>query len=194
MPKVLKNDNGFTLAELVIVIALIGALAALALGPLKGLWSSGKVSSAVSNIQKLQNEVNIYAGRNAGVVNTGTGGSDIIASMVSEGVIGINWNNSDGYTSSGACGTGGAVAHCNPWGSYYEITAVTPSVYTITLQNVPQGAAYNIATDFFNSADNDYTGDSTGIYWNGTPLTPGNTKSVPSSTTASALTIYFEAA
>ena len=193
MLKKINNEDGFTLAELVIVIALIGALAALALGPLKGLWSSGKVSAAVSNIQKLQNEVNIYAGRNDGMVNTGTGGNDIIASMVSQGVIGTNWNNSDGGALSGACGTGGVIAHCNPWGSYYAITAVSSSVYAISIQNVPEGAAYNMAADFFNSADNDYMGG-TGVYWNGTPLTPGNTKTVPSSTTTGTLKIYFEAA
>ena len=192
MLKTLKNDNGFTLAELVIVIALIGALAALALGPLKGLWSSGKVSSAVSNIQKLENEVNIYAGRNSGFVNAN--GTDIIGAMVAQGVIGTNWTNSDGDTGAGACGSGSGVAHCNPWGGYYSIDSLTSSVYTISLQDIPQNAAFNIATDFFNSADNDYTGSGTGIYWNGNGLTPGYIKStVPSSVTTGTLTIYFEA-
>jgi prepilin-type N-terminal cleavage/methylation domain-containing protein len=193
MLKKINSQDGFTLAELVIVIALIGALAALALGPLKGLWSAGKVSSAVSNIQRLENEVNIYAGHNAGMVNTN--GTDIIAAMVAQGVIGTNWTNSDGDTGSGACGSGGGVAHCNPWGGYYSIDSLTSSVYSISLQDVPQNAAFNIATDFFNSADNDYTGSGTGIYWNGSGLTPGYIKStVPSSATLGTLTIYFEAA
>ncbi|MCL4497351.1 MAG: prepilin-type N-terminal cleavage/methylation domain-containing protein [Deltaproteobacteria bacterium] len=193
MLKKINSQDGFTLAELVIVIALIGALAALALGPLKGLWSSGKVSSAVSNVQRLENEVNIYAGYNAGMVNTG--GTDIIAAMVAQGVIGTNWTNSDGDTGSGACGSGGGVAHCNPWGGYYSINSVASNVYTISLQDVPQNAAFNMATDFFNSANNDYTGSGTGIYWNGSGLTPGYIKStVPSSATLGTLTIYFEAA
>jgi prepilin-type N-terminal cleavage/methylation domain-containing protein len=193
MLKKINSQDGFTLAELVIVIALIGALAALALGPLKGLWSSGKVSASVSNIQRLENEVNIYAGHNAGTINAN--GTDLIAEMVAEGVIGTNWTNSDGDTGSGACGSGSGVAHCNPWGGYYSIDSLTSSVYTISLQNVPQSAAFNIATDFFNSADNDYTGSGTGIYWNGTGLTPGYIKStVPSSATLGTLTIYFEAA
>ena len=193
MLKKINSQDGFTLAELVIVIALIGALAALALGPLKGLWSAGKVSSAVSNIRKLENEVNIYAGHNAGMVNTN--GTDIIGAMVADGVIGTNWTNSDGDTGSGACGSGGGVAHCNPWGGYYSINSLTSSIYTISLQNVPQSGAFNIATDFFNSADNDYTGSGTGIYWNGSGLTPGYIKStVPSSATLGTLLIYFEAA
>ena len=188
-----SSQEGFTLAELVIVIALIGALAALALGPLKGLWSSGKVSSATSNIRQLENEVNIYAGHNAGMINTN--GTDLISAMVAQEVIGTNWTNSDGDTGSGACGSGSGVAHCNPWSGYYSINSLTSSVYTISLQEVPQTAAFNIATDFFNSADNDYTGSGTGIYWNGNALTPGYIKStVPSSAALGTLMIYFQAA
>jgi prepilin-type N-terminal cleavage/methylation domain-containing protein len=188
-----SSQEGFTLAELVIVIALIGALAALALGPLKGLWSSGKVSSATSNIRQLENEVNIYAGHNAGMINTN--GTDLISAMVAQEVIGTNWTNSDGDTGSGACGSGSGLAHCNPWGGYYSINSLTSSVYTISLQEVPQTAAFNIATDFFNSADNDYTGSGTGIYWNGNALTPGYIKStVPSSAALGTLMIYFPAA
>ena len=61
---ILKNDNGFTLAELVIVIALIGALAALALGPLKGLWSSSEISAVTQNISKLKSTCKQYAQMN----------------------------------------------------------------------------------------------------------------------------------
>jgi prepilin-type N-terminal cleavage/methylation domain-containing protein len=61
---IIKNDNGFTLAELVIVIALIGALAALALGPLKGLWSASEVSVVTQNISKLKSTCEQYAKMN----------------------------------------------------------------------------------------------------------------------------------
>jgi prepilin-type N-terminal cleavage/methylation domain-containing protein len=61
---IINNDKGFTLAELVIVIALIGALAALALGPLKGLWSSAEVSAVTRNIPKLKSACEQYAKMN----------------------------------------------------------------------------------------------------------------------------------
>ena len=61
---IIKNDNGFTLAELIIDIALIGALAALALGPLKGLWSASEVSVVTQNISKLKSTCEQYAKMN----------------------------------------------------------------------------------------------------------------------------------
>ena len=61
---IIKNNYGFTLAELVIVIALIGVLAALALGPLKGIWSSSEVSAVTQNISKLKSTCKQYAKMN----------------------------------------------------------------------------------------------------------------------------------
>ncbi|MCL4497350.1 MAG: prepilin-type N-terminal cleavage/methylation domain-containing protein [Deltaproteobacteria bacterium] len=83
---IIKNNDGFTLAELVIVIALIGALAALALGPLKGLWSSGKVSAITQNISKLKLTCEQYAQMNGYNFNGLTA-----EGLQNDGLLPTNW-------------------------------------------------------------------------------------------------------
>ena len=94
MLKKINNEDGFTLAELVIVIALIGILAALALGPLKGLWSSGKVSAITQNISKIKSECYLYAQMNGGSF------SGLSAqAMQTDGLLPANWTLISGYPS-----------------------------------------------------------------------------------------------
>lgn len=58
--KKLKNRKGFTLVELIIVIAILGILAAIVVPQFKGFTAKAKIGADKTNIKILQNAAETY--------------------------------------------------------------------------------------------------------------------------------------
>lgn len=56
----LKNKKGFTLVELIIVIAILGILTAIAVPKFSGFTTKAKTSADAANIKTIQNAVHVY--------------------------------------------------------------------------------------------------------------------------------------
>ncbi len=69
------RHNGFTLMELLIVIAIIALLSAVSLAALNGIRAKAKRSAAVQTLRTLGQAVEVYAGDNKGVYPGEAGGA-----------------------------------------------------------------------------------------------------------------------
>lgn len=62
--KMLRNKKGFTLIELIVVIAILGILAAIAIPRLSGFQDSAKGRANQSNLKTIQTAVRVYEADN----------------------------------------------------------------------------------------------------------------------------------
>ncbi len=67
-----RNKKGFTLIELVVVIAILGILAALAIPRFTGTRVSANTQTVISNLRSIESAVELYAAQN----NVGTAAVD----------------------------------------------------------------------------------------------------------------------
>ncbi|MAF20834.1 MAG: hypothetical protein CMI55_04100 [Parcubacteria group bacterium] len=89
----IKNNSGFTLLELLIVVFIIGLLAVLVLVNISNVRSKSRDSSRVADIQAIQNGLAMYETNNQAYpdslgVQTEITGSDLMSSaLIGDGVM-----------------------------------------------------------------------------------------------------------
>lgn len=67
-----RNQKGFTLIELIVVIAILGILAALAIPRLTGLQDNANRKTLVANLKMIDNAQQVYAAdKNVAIENVG---------------------------------------------------------------------------------------------------------------------------
>ena len=73
----MRKDKGFTLVELMIVVAIIAILAAIAIPMYTGYVKKAKISEAVTNIDAIKSAVVVYYQKNGAFPASGTTPSDL---------------------------------------------------------------------------------------------------------------------
>ncbi len=68
--KMMKGQKGFTLVELIVVIAILGILAALAVPKFIGTLENSRLKTHLGNIRTLESAVTVYQAENEGAIPT----------------------------------------------------------------------------------------------------------------------------
>src|SRR5450759_3813046 len=77
--KILKTKKGFTLIELMIVVAIIGILAAIAIPQFANLVSKSQEGRTKANLGTIRSALSIYYGDSEGWYPVGAGGMGVLA-------------------------------------------------------------------------------------------------------------------
>jgi prepilin-type N-terminal cleavage/methylation domain-containing protein len=144
----MKSRKGFTLIELMVVVLIVGILAAVAIPLMRGRIDSAKWSEAKSAMGTIATALRAYASEKGTVIATDVGASDFPK-------IGIELSDLDGtyftnaaYTMSGVTATNGvlnATILCTAANSTRATKPTAPATMTLTI-------ASGVAT-FSSSAD-----------------------------------------
>lgn len=86
----MSNKKGFTLIEILIVVAIIGILASVVVVGLGPAQKKGRDSRRVSDLRSVQNALELYYGKNGNYPVIGVGSWDEFAPLLVGAGIGIN--------------------------------------------------------------------------------------------------------
>ncbi|MGR5437608.1 type IV pilin protein [Vibrio owensii] len=136
-----KKQQGFTLIELMIVVAIIGVLSAVAIPAYQNYVQKTEVASATATLRGLLTNIDMYQQENGGTFPTDTnlvGGSD---NMNSLGVIALVASGTSGGTatftfSEGSLAVSGSVGTV-------KFTKNNTTGWTCTTTNVPEDSKPN---------------------------------------------------
>tara|TARA_B100001250_G_scaffold101066_1_gene84985 strand:- start:232 stop:714 length:483 start_codon:yes stop_codon:yes gene_type:complete len=138
-----KKQSGFTIVELLIVVVVIGILAAIVIVAYNGIQDSARATAKISDIKTMQKAIELYYAKNGTYPNTGGGwlyqrsaGNNFIPGVVPEfmsklpeitdGPTGSNTNNTYIYRSDTA-------------GTWYELKRLyQPSIPAGEYSNIPE--------------------------------------------------------
>lgn len=88
--KSMTNKKGFTLIEILIVVAIIGILASVVVVGLGPAQKSGRDSRRVSDLRSVQNALELYYGKNGQYPNSGINSWTDFSSVLTGAGIGTN--------------------------------------------------------------------------------------------------------
>jgi len=133
MKRRLKNQKGFTLLELIVVMIIIIVIASQVLASFKGASANGRIAAAMNSIKSIQTASMNYFNNNGGNF-TGISVSSLV---------------SGNYLPGAFTGTGS-----NPWGGNYTIAVNgnNNTQFNLTMTNVSQTDATTLNSNLQNSA------------------------------------------
>lgn len=115
----MKNNKGFTLIELMIVVAIIGILAAIALPAYQTYTNKAKFSEVVSLVQGHKTAIEVCATTEGTLDNCGAGANGVPADLGATGnLASLTWVNGTGLLTATAVSANGLA------GETYTLTGV----------------------------------------------------------------------
>jgi len=144
--KITRNERGFTLIELMVVVIIIGILAAIAIPPINKQTDKAKIKRAVSELIKMKTVIDIYYAEHGTVPKAVTATTD---------------NANIGYVlqQAGIQFTGTAGGLMDPWNHAYVYSVDSDTSLTAykVICKGPDGTINNGADDIYIDKDHNPT-------------------------------------